>query len=100
VVLSGLAIGGRSVVALFAWTGLVCLLLVAADGIPDTEQFDGVLVVGPILTTGTDPSADSRGTHTVAVSRSAPSAYLAMLFRSPPASSQASDQVSGMSFEH
>ena len=88
--LSGLATGGRSVGALFAWTGLVCLLLVAADGIPDTEQFAGTLVVGSLLTTGTDPSADSRVNHTRAISRSAPSAYLASLLRSPPASSQTS----------
>jgi hypothetical protein len=99
-VLSGLATGGRSVAALFAWTGLVCLLLIAADGIPDTEQFDGALVAVALLPTGTEPSADSQVNHTVAVSRSAPSAYLAFLFRSPPASSQAPDQVSAMSFEH
>jgi hypothetical protein len=80
-VLSGLAFGGRSALALFAWTALVCLLLVVADGIPDSEQFAGALVVVPRLTTGTDPSADSRVYLTVAVSRSAPSAYLAFLFR-------------------
>jgi hypothetical protein len=82
------AIGGRGLLALSAWTGLVCLLLIAVDGIPDTEQFTGDLVVAP-LTTGDDPSADSRVSHAVAVSLSAPSAYLAMLFRSPPATALA-----------
>jgi hypothetical protein len=66
------AVGGRSVLALSAWTGLVCLLLIAIDGIPDTEQFTGALVVAPLLTTGIDPAADSRVSHTVAVSLSAP----------------------------
>jgi len=79
----------KGFLALSAWTGLICLLLIAIDGIPDTEQFDGILVVAPLLTTGTDPSADSRGSQTVAVSLSAPSAYLAFLFRSPPATSEA-----------
>ena len=82
-----LAVGGRRVLALSAWTGLVCLLLIAIDGIPDTEQFTGALVVAPLLITGADPSAGSLVSHTVAVSLSAPSAYLAFLFRSPPASS-------------
>jgi hypothetical protein len=72
-------------VRLVAWAGLVCLLLVAVDGIPDVEQFTGALGATPLPTTGTDPSADSRVSHTVAVSLSAPSAYLAFLFRSPPA---------------
>ena len=72
---------------LIAWAGLVCLLLIAVDGIPDAEQFTGALVSAPLLTTGIDPAADSRVSHTVAVSLSAPSAYLAFLFRSPPASS-------------
>lgn len=88
--LSGLATGGWSVAPLFAWIGVVCLLLVAADGIPDTEQFAGALVVVALLTTRIDPSADPRVNQTVAISRSAPSAYLAFLFRSPPASSQMS----------
>jgi hypothetical protein len=74
-------------VRLFAWAGLVCLLLIAADGIPDTEQFSGALVAAPLLATGTDPAAGSRVSHAVSVSLSAPSAYLALLFRSPPAAS-------------
>ena len=71
--------------ALFAWTGLVCLLLFAVDGIPDTEQFAGILVVAHLLAIGIDPSADSRGS--LSVSLSAPSAYLASLLRSPPETS-------------
>jgi len=90
-VLSRLAVRNRRVLALSAWTGLVCLLLIAADGIPDTEQFTGALVVGVRLTTGTEPSADSRLRHTVAASRAVPSAYLALLFRSPPASHDRGD---------
>jgi len=93
-VLSGLAVGGRSVLALSAWTGLVCLLLIAADGVPDTEQFTGALVDTALLRIGTDPSADSRVHYVIAVSLSAPSAYLASLLRSPPASSrQSGDEV-------
>ena len=89
--LSHLAVRNRRLLALSAWTGLVCLLLVAADGIPDTEQFTGSLVVGVLPTTGTEPSADSRLRHTVAASRAVPSAYLALLFRSPPASDDRGD---------
>jgi len=36
-----------------------------ATGIPDTEQFAGALVAVPLLTTGTDPSADSWVNQTV-----------------------------------
>jgi len=89
--LSQLAVRNRRVLTLSAWAGLVCLLLVAADGIPDTEQFTGAFVDGVPLTIGTELSADSRLRHTVAVSRAVPSAYLALLFRSPPASHDRDD---------
>jgi len=89
--LSHLAVRNRRVLALSAWAGLVCLLLVAADGIPDTEQFTGVLVAGILLATDTEPSADSRLRHAVAASRAVPAAYLALLFRSPPASDDRDD---------
>jgi len=66
---------------------LVCLLLIAFDGIPDAEQFTGVLVVASLWITGIEPSAGPRSARNVAVSLSPPSAYLAFLFRSPPAAS-------------
>jgi len=69
----------------FAWAALVRLLLIAFDGIPDAEQFTGILVVGSLWIAGIEPSAGPRSTHKVAVSLSTPSAYLAFLFRSPPA---------------
>jgi len=72
-------------VAVFAWAALVRLLLIAFDGIPDAEQFTGILVVGSLWIAGIEPSAGPRSTHKVAVSLSTPSAYLAFLFRSPPA---------------
>jgi len=75
------------IVRLAAWTGLLFLLLIAIDGIPDTEQFDGTLVIARFPTIVIDPSPDSRASHTVATSLSTPSAYLAFLFRSPPATS-------------
>jgi len=81
------AVGTRSVLALCAWIGLIGLLLVAVDGIPDTEQLAGILIAVALLVTGLEPSADRRSKRTVAVSLSPPSAYLAFLFRSPPAAS-------------
>ena len=82
-----LAVGGRWLLDLSAWTGLLCLLLIAFDGIPDTEQFAGILVVAPLLIAGIDPAAGRRSNRTVGVSLSPPSAYLAFLLRSPPATS-------------
>jgi len=81
------AVGTRCFLALCAWTGLICLLLVAFDGIPDTEQLAGILVAALLLVTGIEPSDHRRSTRTVAVSLSPPSAYLAFLLRSPPAAS-------------
>ena len=75
---------GRWLLALCTWAGLICLLLVAFDGIPDTEQLAGILVAA-LLMTGVDPCADRPSTRTVAVFLSPPSAYLAFLLRSPPA---------------
>ena len=79
------AVVTRCLLALCAWTGLICLLLVAVDGIPDTEQLAGILVAALLLVTGIEPSGDRRSKRTVAVSLSPPSAYLAFLLRSPPA---------------
>jgi hypothetical protein len=73
-------------VAVFAWAGLVCLLLVAFDGIPDVEQFTGILVAS-LFIGGIQPSAGRRSKCDISVSLSPPSAYLAFLFRSPPATS-------------
>jgi len=81
------AVGTRCVLALCAWIGLIGLLLVAFDGIPDTEQLAGILIAVALLVTGLEPSTDRRSKRTVAVSLSPPSAYLAFLFRSPPAAS-------------
>ena len=81
------AVGTRRLPALCAWVGLIGLLLVAFDGIPDTEELAGILVVAASLITGLEPSADRRSKSTVAVSLSPPSAYLAFLLRSPPAAS-------------
>lgn len=78
---------GRYLLPLCAWTGLVCLLLVAFDGIPDTEQLTGILIAAGLLITGIGPCADRLSKRTVAVSLSPPSAYLAFLLRSPPAAS-------------
>jgi len=74
-------------VTLFAWAGLVCLLLVAFDGIPDVEQFTGILVVASLFIGGIQPSAGRRSKCDISVSLSPPSAYLAFLFRSPPPTS-------------
>ena len=78
---------GRCLRALGAWAGLICLLLVAFDDIPDTEQLTGILIAAGLLTTGIGPCADRLSKRTVAVSLSPPSAYLAFLLRSPPAAS-------------
>lgn len=74
-------------VVVFAWVGLVCLLSVAFDGIPDVEQFAGILVAASLVPGGIEASARRRSTRNVAASLSPPSAYLAFLFRSPPATS-------------
>src|SRR5215831_1582908 len=74
-------------VAVSAWVGLVCLLLVAFDGIPDAEQFSGILVVAGLSIAGIERSADLRRQRNVAVSLSPLFAYLAFLLRSPPAAS-------------
>ena len=74
-------------VAVSAWVGLVCLLLIAFDGIPDAEQFTGIILVAAISMTGIQRSAGPRSKRTTAVSLSPPFAYLAFLLRSPPAAS-------------
>jgi len=74
-------------VTVFAWAGVVCLLLVAFDGIPDVEQFTGILVTASLLISGIQPSVGRRSKCDISVSLSPPSAYLAFLFRSPPTSS-------------
>jgi hypothetical protein len=74
-------------VTVFAWAGVVCLLLVAFDGIPDVEQFTGILVTASLLISGIQPSVGRRSKCDISVSLSPPSAYLAFLFRSPPATS-------------
>ncbi len=78
---------GRCLQALCAWAGLICLLLVAFDGIPDTEQLAGILIAAALSITGIDPCAQRLGKRAVAISLSAPSSYLAFLLRSPPAAS-------------
>jgi len=70
-------------VAVSAWVGLVCLLLIAFDGIPDAEQFTGTLVVAALSMAGIEPSAGRRSS--VARALSPTFAYLAFLLRSPPA---------------
>jgi hypothetical protein len=82
-----LAVNVRSLPALAAWAGLVCLLIVVSDGIPDTEQFESALGEDLPPATSGDATADSRISHTVAGSLAVPAAYLALLFRSPPANS-------------
>jgi len=72
-------------VAVSAWVGLVCLLLIAFDGIPDTEQFTGILAAASLSIKGIERCGGPRSNRSVAVSLSPPSAYLAFLFRSPPA---------------
>jgi len=72
-------------VAVSAWVGLVCLLLIAVDGIPDAEQFTAVLIAAQLLIGQIEPSDGPRRKRNVAVSLSPPFAYLAFLLRSPPA---------------
>jgi hypothetical protein len=81
-----LAVGGRCLPALCAWSGLICLLLIACDGIPDTEQLAGILVAA-LLIAGIEACFDRHSNRSVAVSLCPPSAYLAFLLRSPPAAS-------------
>jgi hypothetical protein len=81
------AVGTRCLLVFCAWIGLIGLLLVAFDGIPDTEQLTGILIAAALLVIGLEPSADRRSKRAVAVSLSPPSAYLAFLLRSPPAAS-------------
>jgi len=79
-----LAVNVRSLPALAAWAGLICLLIVVSDSIPDTEQFEGALVEALSPATSGDATADLRISHPVAGLLAAPAAYLALLFRSPP----------------
>ena len=71
-------------VAVSAWVSLVCLLLIAFDGIPDAEQFTGILAVAALAIAGIEPSAGPSSKRTVAFSLSPAFAYLAFLLRSPP----------------
>jgi len=82
-----LAVNGWSLRALAAWAGLVCLLIVVTDSIPDTEQFEGALVEALPAATSGDATADLPISRTVAGSLADRAAYLALLFRSPPANS-------------
>ena len=77
----------RSLPALAAWAGLVCLLNLVSDSIPDTEQFEGALVEALPAATSGDATADLPISRTVAGSLAERAAYLALLFRSPPANS-------------
>ena len=74
----------RFFLVLFSWSGFACLLLFAIDGIPDTEQFDGILVATSLPLAGNNLPLDSPISDSVAASISALSIYLAFLLRSPP----------------
>src|SRR2546425_7605393 len=74
----------RFFLVLFSWSGCACLLLFAIDGIPDTEQFDGILVPTSLPSAGNNLPFDSPISDSVAASISALSVYLAFLLRSPP----------------
>src|SRR5206468_4092283 len=74
----------RFFLVLFTWSGVACLLLLASDGIPDTEQFDGIPVASFLLSAGNNLSLDSPISDSVAASVSAVSVYLSFLLRSPP----------------
>lgn len=68
----------------FSLAGLASLPLLAADGIPDTEQFDGIFEAASAPGTGKNLSLDAPISHSVTASISALVNYLAFLFRSPP----------------
>ena len=75
----------RFFLVLFSWSGVDCLLLLASDGIPDTEQFDGIPVAAASLpSAGNNLPLDSPMSDSIAASISALSVYLAFLLRSPP----------------
>jgi hypothetical protein len=74
----------RCFLVLLSWSGLACLLLFAGDGIPDTDQFDSIIVAASLPVAGNNPPLDLPISDSVAASNSALSVYLAFLFRSPP----------------
>ena len=74
----------RVAVVLFWLTGLAGLLVLACDSIPDTEQFDGIIGGHHFPVTVNLFSVGSSTRCARAASISGLSAYLALLFRSPP----------------